>query len=532
MFTGIVEEIGTVHSVEHRPGGPADADGHDLRLVIGTRKIADPPLGSSIAVDGVCLTVVSAARYADDESGAGASAVGASTTGQRTTSASTAGAPAWLLAFDVMPQTLKLTTLGKLQVGSEVNLERAALVTSRLDGHVVQGHVDGTATLVSRQPGPRWDWLRFTLPEHLLPYLAMQGSITVAGVSLTVASLDQSGFCVALIPTTLADTTLGELQVGQQVNVEVDALAKYADRLRQAPMGSGNAAASAPASAAFGAELSEPASAAGGWAAAQSPWASQAFVPPTGSTAPAAPRLSINKIAEAELPTEWGNFQIAIFRDETGTDHVALVASPPVAEGDDDGEPSKGSESVAASEAGEAPLPPLVRVHSECLTGDAFGSLRCDCGPQLHTSMSQVAQQGGAVIYMRGHEGRGIGLAAKIAAYTLQDQGRDTVQANEDLGYPVDARDYAAAATILRALGMPTVRLLTNNPAKQAGLEAAGVKVAELVPLEVGHGPENLSYLETKRARLGHILTGLGSASGATSGLAAKALGSEDGSDR
>ena len=461
MFTGIVEEIGTVHSVLRRSGSDSavtGADAHDIRLVIEMHKITDPPLGSSIAVDGVCLTVVQA-----DADG--------------------------LVAFDVMPQTLKLTTLGTLQPGSRVNLERAALVTSRLDGHVVQGHVDGTATLVSRQPGPRWDWLRFELPTHLLPYLAMQGSITVSGVSLTVASLDQSGFCVALIPTTLADTTLGDLRVGQQVNIEVDALAKYADRLRQTEAGQLSLSETALSSVASG-DTAAPAGFSG-----DAPWltasAGSIFNPARSSSAASSaavstPRLSINKIAEAELPTQWGKFQISIFRDQYGTDHVALTAPAP-----------------STQAAGGAPL---VRVHSECLTGDAFGSLRCDCGPQLHTAMSLVAAQGGAIIYMRGHEGRGIGLAAKIAAYTLQDQGRDTVQANEDLGYPVDARDYAAAATILRALGMPEVRLLTNNPAKQQGLEEVGVKVVELVPLEVGHGPENRTYLETKRARLGHTL--------------------------
>ena len=502
MFTGIIEEIGTVQAVTHhqapesspahpsdRPSEPVSASDpvsdsgtgtRDLRLVVESELIKNPPLGSSIAVDGVCLTVVAAESVVAAEP---AVAAGPAVADESLAKAESTGAQETRptrLAFDVMPQTLQLTTLGKLQPGDKVNLERAALVTARLDGHVVQGHVDGTATLISRQPGPRWDWLRFKLPEHLLPYLAMQGSITVAGVSLTVAALDGNEFCVALIPTTLAHTTLGELTVGQQVNIEVDALAKYADRL----LTSKNTTLGGTSDLATG-------------AADDTPWATAVKSGPPV-------RLSINKIAEAELPTQWGKFQIAIFRDEYGTDHVALTAPPPKAEESDqlprDYAPDQRPSSY------ESDQPPLVRVHSECLTGDAFGSLRCDCGPQLHTAMAAVAQQGGAVVYMRGHEGRGIGLAAKIAAYTLQDQGRDTVEANEDLGYPVDARDYAAAATILRALGMSEVRLLTNNPAKQAGLEAAGVKVAELVPLEVGHGPENRTYLETKRARLGHIL--------------------------
>jgi len=432
MFTGIVEEIGTVHSVV--PGQAHENGDNDIRLVIRSHKISEPPNGSSIAVDGVCLTAIGSTPDISDE----AVALYANS--------------AWLIAFDVMPQTLLLTTLGDLRPGDKVNLERAVRANSRFDGHVVQGHVDGTATLISRQPGPRWDWLRFELAPELVPYLAPRGSITVSGVSLTVAELTANEFAVALIPTTLSDTTLGALKVGEKVNIEVDALAKYADSLQNKTTSLASASNLAP------------------WLVSAAPH----------------PVSTVTKISQAELPTEWGKFQIMDFRDEQGTDHLALVAPTPA------GSPSE--------------LAPLVRVHSECLTGDAFGSLRCDCGSQLHAAMSAVAQQGGAVIYLRGHEGRGIGLGAKVAAYALQDQGSDTVEANRELGLPVDARNYDAAAAILKALGMNQVRLLTNNPAKQDGLAADGIEVVERVPIEVGFGPENRYYLETKQAELGHIL--------------------------
>jgi len=149
---------------------------------------------------------------------------------------------------------------------------------------------------------------------------------------------------------------------------------------------------------------------------------------------------------------------------------------------------------------------PIVRVHSECLTGDAFGSVRCDCGPQLDKAIEMVAAQGGAVVYLTGHEGRGIGIVAKIKAYALQDQGRDTVDANTDLGLPIDRREYGAAAAILDDLGFNRVRLLTNNPAKVEALRASGIDVAERVPHHVGEHPENEAYRRTKAERMGHIM--------------------------
>ncbi|GAB3879856.1 bifunctional 3,4-dihydroxy-2-butanone-4-phosphate synthase/GTP cyclohydrolase II [Kibdelosporangium lantanae] len=193
----------------------------------------------------------------------------------------------------------------------------------------------------------------------------------------------------------------------------------------------------------------------------------------------------VARVAEARIPTAHGTFR-AVGYDSLldGIEHVALVY----------GEIGDG-ENV------------LVRVHSECLTGDVFGSLRCDCGPQLDAALEAVASEGrGIVLYMRGHEGRGIGLMHKLQAYQLQDAGADTVDANLALGVPADARDYGMGAQILSDLGVRTMRLLTNNPAKRIGLEGYGLTVVDRVPLSVWPNPENLRYLRTKRDRMGHEL--------------------------
>lgn len=195
----------------------------------------------------------------------------------------------------------------------------------------------------------------------------------------------------------------------------------------------------------------------------------------------------VQRLAETRLPTEFGEFTALGYRDVvSGAEHVALVFGEPAESG------------------------ALVRVHSECLTGDVFGSRRCDCGPQLQASMAAVRTAGsGVVVYLRGHEGRGIGLLAKLQAYALQDQGRDTVEANLELGFGEDERDYAAAAQILRDLGLTDVRLLTNNPDKAVGLELYGVTVAGRVPIVIEPTPDNLRYLQTKAERMGHDLPGL-----------------------
>ena len=186
----------------------------------------------------------------------------------------------------------------------------------------------------------------------------------------------------------------------------------------------------------------------------------------------------------AKLPTKWGQFDIHVYREEeTGLDHVALML------GSMDG-----------------PDPVLMRVHSECLTGDAFSSLRCDCGPQLDAALKAIVENGwGCLLYLR-QEGRGIGLHAKIKAYHLQDQGADTLDANLILGHPADGRNYKIAATMLNDLGIEEVALLTNNPDKVKQLEDHGIIVAKTVPLVAGVGQDNLQYLQTKVERMGHTI--------------------------
>lgn len=189
--------------------------------------------------------------------------------------------------------------------------------------------------------------------------------------------------------------------------------------------------------------------------------------------------------SSARLPTDQGEFVAVGYRDLSGTEHVALVL------GD-----------VAARDE-----PVLVRVHSECLTGDVFGSHRCDCGPQLQAAMRRVQEVGrGVVVYLCGHEGRGIGLVAKLAAYALQEEGQDTVEANLSLGLPVDGRDYAVGAAVLADLGVRRVTLLTNNPAKVDGLSAHGVHIVGRERVVVTPTSDNMAYLETKRRRMGHDL--------------------------
>jgi 3,4-dihydroxy 2-butanone 4-phosphate synthase/GTP cyclohydrolase II len=201
--------------------------------------------------------------------------------------------------------------------------------------------------------------------------------------------------------------------------------------------------------------------------------------------APVIAPARVERVAESRLPTRHGEFRAIAYRDVlTGHEHIALVAGTPAAHG------------------------ALVRVHSECLTGDAFGSSRCDCGPQLDAALAAIAIEGGAVVYLRGHEGRGIGLLAKLTAYQLQDAGLDTVAANTAQGLPVDAREYGAAAAMLTDLGLNDVRLLTNNPAKVTGLAEHGVTAAERVPLQVGLNQHNRGYLVAKRDLMGHQLDG------------------------
>jgi 3,4-dihydroxy 2-butanone 4-phosphate synthase/GTP cyclohydrolase II len=192
----------------------------------------------------------------------------------------------------------------------------------------------------------------------------------------------------------------------------------------------------------------------------------------------------VERVESIQMPTDYGDFQLTLYRSALdGQHHLALV------KGD-----VAGKKNV------------LVRVHSECLTGDVFGSRRCDCGPQLHQAMKQIAEAGrGVIVYMR-QEGRGIGLAPKIQAYKLQETGLDTVDANLKLGYPMDLREYGLGAQILVDLGLKTIRLLTNNPKKIVGLEGYGLEIVEQVPIRVKANPHNKKYLETKKTKLGHLI--------------------------
>ena len=193
----------------------------------------------------------------------------------------------------------------------------------------------------------------------------------------------------------------------------------------------------------------------------------------------------VERVATARVPLRYGEFNAVGYSSSyDNREHVAFVFGE-IGDGED----------------------VLVRVHSECLTGDVFGSLRCDCGPQLDAALAAVAREGrGVVLYVRGHEGRGIGLLHKLQAYQLQDLGSDTLDANLELGLPADARDYGTGAQILVDLGIHTMRLLSNNPAKRAGLEGYGLRIVGQVPLPVRANPENLRYLQTKRDRMGHVI--------------------------
>ncbi len=195
----------------------------------------------------------------------------------------------------------------------------------------------------------------------------------------------------------------------------------------------------------------------------------------------------IQAVAEAKLPTEYGDFKLMVFANTVdGKEHLALVKGTWLPE-----------------------EPVLVRVHSECLTGDIFGSKRCDCGKQLAIALSMIEEEGkGVLLYMR-QEGRGIGLINKVKAYSLQEQGFDTVEANEKLGFLPDPRDYGIGAQILASLGIKNMKLITNNPTKRVGIESYGLKVIERIPIETEPNPENVKYLETKKFKMGHLLTHL-----------------------
>jgi len=198
----------------------------------------------------------------------------------------------------------------------------------------------------------------------------------------------------------------------------------------------------------------------------------------------------VRQIASADFPTRWGKFRIYGFRGEFGADGNRQV-----------------EEAVALVMGNVQSAPPLVRIHSQCLTGDVFHSLRCDCRQQLELALSMITEEGAGILIYEQQEGRGIGLMAKLQAYELQDAGLDTVEANERLGFKADQRAFALPAEMLKALGVTRVRLLSNNPDKVEALERAGVQVVERVPCEVTASPHAEEYLKTKKEKLGHLFT-------------------------
>ncbi|WP_283560209.1 GTP cyclohydrolase II [Paenarthrobacter sp. PH39-S1] len=246
-------------------------------------------------------------------------------------------------------------------------------------------------------------------------------------------------------------------------------------------------------------------------------------VPESGTGAVPEPGTGTRPVSAGplvQLPTVFGEFLAQAWIDgTTGAEHLTVSAAAPGATQQAARTPQPDGTPQSAVRAGAAPL---VRLHSECLTGDVFGSYRCDCGEQLAYALQMIHAGGGTLIYLRGHEGRGIGLANKLRAYALQEAGADTVEANEQLGLPVDSRDYAAAAAILAELGLHRIRLMSNNPLKQSQLAALGIEVTEMVPTEVPSREQNVRYLETKRDRMNHILILPDHAGAASTGTAAK----------
>ncbi|GAA3285651.1 3,4-dihydroxy-2-butanone-4-phosphate synthase [Nesterenkonia halobia] len=659
MFTGIITGLGTV--VERRSD---PARGVERLTVDAPGHAEDLPPGGSIAVDGVCVSATSIE-------------------GEH-------------IAVDLIQETLRRTTLGRRAVGDRVNLERCVPSGTRLDGHVVQGHVDGLGELLARDVHDGRH--RVAVPAELAPYLAEKGSIAVDGVSLTVTAVSDPGeapawFEVGLIPTTLAETTLGRREIGDALNLEVDVLAKYARRmlrfsgdLAAAELAAEDPAAAVPAvaapttpepvldpvevalnqlaqgrpvvvvddadrenegdlilpaaladeelmaftvrhssgvvcapmSAERAAHLDLPAmvaenedpkgtaytvsvdAAAGvttGISAADRARTLQVLAD-SGADAAALTRpghifplvahadgvlgrsghteaavdlcrlagtsqvgaiaelvhddgrmmrvpalrefadahgLALISIADlvdyrggtvdptavrdaaraswdspseqaralvtpgpvVTLPTDHGIFAAQVWAEhDTGHEHLLISARSQA--------PAEGGDGVDA--AGAAPL---IRLHSECITGDVLGSHRCDCGTQLASALESIQRDGGHLLYLRGHEGRGIGLANKLRAYQLQEEGADTVEANEMLGLAAELRDYTGAAAILHSCGLTRVRLLTNNPEKVAALQEAGLDV-EQVPSEGEVHDENRRYLRTKRDRMHHLMDHLG----------------------
>lgn len=213
----------------------------------------------------------------------------------------------------------------------------------------------------------------------------------------------------------------------------------------------------------------------------------------------AMPFSAVTKVADADFPTRWGHFRILGFE--------GIVANPEPCN-EEIPAPSKRVEAAVALVMGDIhSAPPIVRIHSQCLTGDVFHSLRCDCRQQLELALAMITEAGSGILLYEQQEGRGIGLMAKLRAYELQDQGLDTIEANLELGYKADCREFELPAEVLKLLNVPAVRLITNNPAKVEALELAGIRVAERISAEVPSEPTNERYLQTKREKMGHLVS-------------------------
>lgn len=638
MFTGIITGTGRV---TQRAADPVkaverltfDAPGHTEGL----------SLGGSIAVNGVC---VSAVEIEGDR-----------------------------LTVELIPETLKRTTFGQVSPGDRLNLERCLPAGARLDGHVVQGHVDGIATLVERDLNDGRH--RFSIDAELAPLIAEKGSIAINGVSLTVTATgadEDPWFEVGLIPTTLTETTLGDTQPGDQVNIELDVLAKYvqrmlgfmgaressaptAEKLPVVPQPDTPAPVLDPIEVALNqlamgrpvvvvddadreneGDLIFPAAVAtpelmamtirhtsGVLCVPMTPERSAYLgLPPmtttnedpkgtaytiscdaeavtsTGISAedraitarvladPAAEASELTRPghmfpliahpegvlgrdghteAAVDLCRLSGHSEVAVIAELTHDDgtmmrlpelrefsdahELALISiadlieyrggaaspdavresylssweepqneaaklvtgGPQVTLPTDLGvftaqvwtEHATGHEHLLLSAQNSEVENPLVRLHSECLTGDVLHSHRCDCGTQLDSALELMEREGGHLLYLRGHEGRGIGLANKLRAYKLQEEGADTVEANEMLGLAAELRDFTGAAAILHSAGITRLRLVTNNPAKVDSLAAAGLRV-EQVPSDAVVQTHNERYLRTKRDKMAHMM--------------------------
>ncbi|GAB3843245.1 3,4-dihydroxy-2-butanone-4-phosphate synthase [Nesterenkonia populi] len=643
MFTGIITGLGTV--LERTPD---PAKGVERLTIEAPGHLADLPLGGSIAVNGVCVSAVDI----DGET----------------------------LTVELIPETLKRSAFGESGLGDRVNLERCLPAEARLDGHVVQGHVDGIGTLTERDANDGRH--RFAVPADLAPYLAEKGSVAIDGVSLTVTAVGRdddgtgSWFEVGLIPATLAETTLGLLEIGGNVNIEADVLAKYVRRMLAfdgvvpggqpplhpdglptvqqpdtpgpildpvevalnqlsagrpvvvvddagrenegdlilpaeaatpellgftvrhtsgvlcAPMTAERARhlglppmvaenkdpkgtaytvscdAAAVTSTGISAEdraitarvLASPQTGAGDLTRPghMFPLIAHAdgVLGRDGHTEAAVDLCRLSGHAEvgliAELVHDDGTMMrlpaLRGFADQHGLALISIAdlieyrggaasphavrelhaaawdapaeeaaglvsAGPQVTLPTDFGiftaqvwtEHATGHEHMLLSADAADVDHPLVRLHSECVTGDVLHSHRCDCGTQLAAALEEVERDGGHLLYLRGHEGRGIGLANKMRAYRLQEQGADTVEANEMLGLAAELRDFTGAAAILHSAGIRRLRLLTNNPAKVHALAATGLDVQQ-VPSAGIVQEHNERYLRTKRDRMAHML--------------------------